>query len=170
MELAVMRFKGKTFRCNPLSLEIKSVRATSDYKGVEGTQFVGDMGLDCRIIKGEGELEGKDCIEQYASLFSLQSEGGEGVLSLPVMEPVKAVFKSLKALAQVTPDRITYSFEFLETKSKAQPLQKIHIVKEGETLFDIAFDFGVSVDRLVKLNPYVKRPDELKEGEEILLC
>lgn len=170
MELAIMRFKGRTFRCNPLSLEILCGRNTASYKVPFSGEIHRDMGLGCRVIKGEGELEGKDCIEQYAQLSALQREGDEGILSLPIMEPVKAVFTGLKALAQVTPDKITYSFEFTEVKSPEKKTGKVHLVKSGETLFDIAFDFSVSVDRLVELNPQVKRPDELKEGEEIRLC
>ena len=81
-------------------------------------------------------------------------------------------FKKLDMEADVTPDRISFSFEFVEAESfyVKDNTAKLHSVLEGETLFDIAYDFGVPVDSLVKLNPSVRRPDELMVGEEIRVC
>ncbi len=171
MELALMRFKGFTLWCNPLSIEVTSEKYTADYMLPYSGERFEDLGGKCRIIKGKGELKGKDCLEQYAKLYSLQAKGGEGVLSLPTMEPVLALFTKLSAEASVTPDKISYSFQFTEVYSDKSPgTVKIHKVKAGETLFDIAFRYGVEVDTLVKLNPRVKRPDELNINEEIKIC
>lgn len=171
MELALMRYKGFTLRCNPLSLEVSSERNNVGYTLPYSGERYEDLGKKCRVIMGKGELTGADCLEQYAQLYGLQAQGGIGVLSLPTMEPIKAIFASLSASADVTPDKISYSFKFIEVSSEeAEKPYKVHTVKEGETLFDIAFYYGVTVDSLVKLNPQVRRPDELEAFEEIKIC
>lgn len=171
MELALMRYKGFTLWCNPLSIEVKSERNSVSYTLPYSGEKQCDLGKKCRVIKGKGELTGADCLEQYAQLHALQAQGGAGVLSLPTMEPVKALFTSLSAVADITPDTIGYSFEFVEISSEEeQSTGKIHTVKEGETLFDIAYNYGVSVDSLVKLNTQIRRPDELTAYEEIKIC
>lgn len=172
MELALMRYKGFTFRCNPTSLEILRDSSLVTYIKPSQGEEKSELSPECRVIRGKGELRGKDCIEEYEKLCKLQAKGGVGVLSLPVVKPFKAYFKKLDMEADVTPDRISFSFEFVEAESfyVKDNTAKLHLVLEGETLFDIAYDFGVSVDSLVKLNPSVKRPDELRVGEEIRVC
>ncbi len=172
MELALMRYKGFTFRCNPESLEILRDSSMVTYIKPSYGEERSELSPKCRVIKGKGELRGKDCIEEYEKLCKLQAKGGAGVLSLPVIKPLKAYFKKLDMEADATPDRILYSFEFVEAESfyAKDNTAKLHLVLEGETLFDIAFEYGVSVDSLVKLNPSVRRPDELRVGEEIRIC
>ena len=171
MELALMRYKGFTLGCNPYSLEVTSETNTSDYILPHSGERYEDLGRRCRVIKGKGELRGKDCLEQYAKLYSLQAKGGEGVLSLPTMEPVVALFTKLTVVANETPDKISYSFQFNEVCSEKTPVsEKVHIIKADETLFDIAYKYSVDVDSLVKLNPHIKRPDELNTYEEIKVC
>lgn len=166
-----MRYKGVTFSCNPLSIRIKSeIKKASATVPFEGER-VKAMGRKCRVITGKGELCGEDCLQQYARLYSLLTEGGAGVLSLPTAPPMYAFFTELSALADTAPDKIEYSFEFIESDSFCEGNGvKLHIVNEGETLFDIAYDRNTTVDSLVRLNPQVKRPDELIAGEEIKLC
>lgn len=171
MELALMRYKGFTLWCNPLSIEVQSGRKCVSYTLPYSGEKHSDLGEKCRVIKGRGQLRGEDCLEQYAQLRALQAQGGAGVLSLPTMEPVKAIFAGLSAVADATPDTISYSFEFVEVSSEQEfSGEKTHTVKEGETLFDIAYEYSVSVDSLVALNTSVKRPDELNAGEEIKIC
>lgn len=171
MELALMRYKGFTLWCNPLSIEVTSENNTADYFLPFSGEIREFSGRKCRVIKGQGELSGRDCLEQYAKLYSLQAKGGEGILSLPTMKPLVAFFTKLTALADSSPDKISYTFQFVEACSKEnQDARKVHRVTAGETLFDIAFKYGVTVDSLVLSNPQIKRPDELNEAEEIKIC
>lgn len=166
-----MRFKGFTFWCNPFSIEVLSEVSTADYTLPYSGQEYEDLGKKCRVIKGKGEIRGTDCLEKYAELYALLSKPGKGVLSLPNMKPMEALFTSLSALADVSPDKISYSFTFTEVNSKEKkPFLKTHTVKSGETLFDIAYKYDVSVESLVELNPNIRRPDELLEGWEIKVC
>lgn len=171
MELALMRYKGFNFRVNPLSVEITGSDSQSKYTLPFNGEILISKGMGCRVVKGKGELKGKDCIERYAELRALQMKGGEGVLSPPGLMPFKAFFTKLVAEADVTPDRICYSFEFTEASSvPVDSLPHGHTVKEGETLYDIAFDYGIKLENLVELNSQIKRPDELKKGEKVRLC
>ncbi len=171
MKLALMRYKGFTFWCNPLSIEVLSQQNTVDYTLPYSGEKLESLGKKCRIIKGKGEIKGKDCLEQYAKLYALQSQGGKGILSLPEIKPMEAFFTSLSVLADVTPDKICYSFTFVEADSKAaKAFVKTHKVSKGETLFDIAYAYGVKVENLVDLNPFVRRTDELEAGWEIRIC
>lgn len=171
MELALMRFKNFTFWCNPQSIEITSEKTTAGYTVLAGGQHYEYMGEKCRVIKGKGVLKGKDCLEQYAKLYALYVSGGKGVLSLPVAKPFEALFTKFTVLADSTPDKISYSFQFAEVSSKNIALsENVHKVKAGETLFDIAYKYGVTVDSLVRLNPHIRRPDELNVYEEIKVC
>lgn len=171
MELALMRYKGFTFPCNPVSLEITRDKKVITYVKPLAGEDKAELCPECRVIKGKGELNGRDCIAQYEKLCKLQAQGGAGVLSVPVAEPLRAYFKNLTADADATPDRICYSFEFVEEENVyVNNPPKLHLVAEGETLFDIAYDFGVSVDSLVKLNPSIRRPDDLTVGKEIAVC
>ncbi|MBR3987851.1 MAG: LysM peptidoglycan-binding domain-containing protein [Clostridia bacterium] len=81
------------------------------------------------------------------------------------------MFTKLSVLADPTPDTISYSFQFDEASCENNKVTEIiHKVNPGETLFDIAYNYGVTVDFLVKLNPYVRRPDELENIKEIKVC
>ncbi|WP_020615860.1 LysM peptidoglycan-binding domain-containing protein [Paenibacillus daejeonensis] len=44
---------------------------------------------------------------------------------------------------------------------------KIHIVKQGDTLYQLAGKYGVTVEELLKLNPNISHPDELQVGMKI---
>lgn len=171
MDLALMRYKGFTLWYNPYSIEVESQQNTASYTLPLSGECVADMGRKCRVITGKGELAGDDCLEQYAELYALQAKGGAGVLSLPTMKPVNAIFTKLSALADATPDKISYSFEFVELSSEDEKsVGVVHTVEDGETLFDIAYSYKVAVESLVSLNPQIRRPDELTIGEEIKIC
>jgi spore coat assembly protein SafA len=45
--------------------------------------------------------------------------------------------------------------------------ENTYIVKEGDTLWDIARRFGVSLEALLKANPQIKNPDLIYPGQEI---
>ncbi|MFS0727381.1 LysM peptidoglycan-binding domain-containing protein [Paenibacillus sp. 1P07SE] len=44
---------------------------------------------------------------------------------------------------------------------------KIHIVKQGDSLFQLAGKYGVTVEELLKLNPDIANPDEIQVGMKI---
>jgi len=44
---------------------------------------------------------------------------------------------------------------------------KLHVVKEGETLWGIAQKYGVSLDELIKANPQIQNPDVIHPGMKV---
>ena len=68
-------------------------------------------------------------------------------------------------------DVVEYSFTFLEapnlvpTENSTAPL--FRIAEEGQDLWDISVITGISVDTLVMLNPQLKSPCEVSQGDKI---
>lgn len=44
---------------------------------------------------------------------------------------------------------------------------KIHIVKQGDTLYNLSKKYNVSLDELIKMNPHIKNPDVLHIGDKV---
>jgi len=44
---------------------------------------------------------------------------------------------------------------------------KLHVVKEGDTLWGIAQKYGVSLDELIKANPQIQNPDLIQPGMKV---
>lgn len=171
MKLVPMRFKGVEWRHNPGELSFECDKQVNELKTPNGTAYIQNMGRKNMKIRGSGELFGEDCLEQFRSLLDLFKQSGSGILAIPYIKPVCAVFESLKVLGMPKPDILSYSFVFREVMEYVQTdPKKLHITAEGENLWDISYLYGISVDELVRLNPWVKRPDELSAGAEVALC
>ena len=123
------------------------------------------------VIKGTGELYGEDCMEQFERLFELFRRGGAGVLAIENTEPVFAVFESVKILGAPKENVLTYGFVFREVmEEKESGKNTFHTARGGENLWDISYKYNIVIDELVRLNPQIKRPDIVDEGEVIRLC
>lgn len=171
MKLVPMKFKGVSWRHNPREIKFECKKSVNELKAPFEKSYIQDMGRKNMLISGTGELYGSDCMQQFNELLELFKEGGSGVLSIPHMPGIFAVFESIKICGEPKPDILEYSFvfrEIMEKKSCVPPT--MHIVKSGETLWDIAYCYDIPIDLLVKLNPNVKRPDEIYEGAEVVLC
>ena len=170
MLLSTMRFAGYSWRHNPLSMNLlHELFVTSTVTPAQGEQ-IDNVSKRISHVYGKGELVGEDCIEQYRALEKLFAKGQKGVLTLPGMPSFKAYFTKLEVEGQPTPDVLEYSFEFTKAQDSVDLTQYHRICKEGETLFDIAYDFSTTVDELVRLNPHIKRPDAVKAGERVRIC
>lgn len=170
MIISNMRFDSFEWDNNPLNISISYSRRMT-YQNFYRGCYVCEAGSDLKVIKGKGEFAGKGCIKQYETLCRLFEKGRKGLLTLPFAQPFFAYFAEFAVEGDVTPDLIKYTFEFIEAESsEGKDKAAVHIVAEGETLFDIGYVYGVSVEKLVELNPFVKRPDELTVGEEVRLC
>lgn len=171
MILSLMRFAGYSWKHNPVELKIenKKIKDSSVFP------YFGEVNREglkaCSVISGKGELLGEDCIEQYKKLLGLYDKGTQGVLSIPGIMPFYAVFSGVSAVGETTPDLISYTFEFTEVSAERKPRKKeYHTVSAGETLYDIAYAEGVSLEALIALNVQLVRPDTLHEGEKVRLC
>ncbi len=171
MKLLPMRFMGFEWHHNPREITFECKKTVNENLVPMSNSEIQETGRKNMLIKGVGELYGSDCLEQFDALLTLFKKGGTGVLSVENLEPVFAVFESVKLLGTPKEDVLTYSFVFREVmaeKEKAAPRR--HKVENGENLWDISYKYGVVIDELVRLNPQIKRPDIVTEGEEIRLC
>ncbi len=171
MKLVPMRFNGFSWHHNPKEITFECDKAITELKAPYGSSYIQDMGRKNMVVRGVGELYGTDCIEQFNKLLSLFRESKEGILSIPKITTIFAIFESIKIVGDPTPDMLIYSFVFREVmERKKDEKQSICIAHEGETLWDISHKYGVVIDTLVKLNPQVKRPDIALDGKEVRLC
>lgn len=171
MNLVPMRFKGFEWHHNPREIVFECEKQVNDLHSPLGGSYIQDSGRRALIIRGEGELYGNNCDEQFADLYALFREGGSGVLAIPSLGTVCAVFEKLKLKGYPKPDILTYSFVFRELpQMETAERQRTYTAAQGETLWDVSYRFGIVIDRLVGLNPWVKRPDEDIGGREAALC
>lgn len=171
MKLAPMRFMGVEWHHNPREISVSCEKRVNELHAPFGTAFVQNTGRRNRVIRGEGELYGADCARQFAQLYALFQSGGCGVLALPELGALYAVFEELKLLGTPKEDVLSYGFVFREVMelSPAERARR-YAAAAGETLWDVSYRFDVVIDRLVALNPWVKRPDEDLAGREVALC
>lgn len=171
MKLVPMRFKGVEWHHNPEQISFECDKQINELKSPLGMSYIQNNGRKNMIISGSGKLYGSDCIEQFNRLLDLFSEGGSGVLAIDGINPVFAVFESLKIMGKPKPDILEYSFIFREVMEKKTTDFPVYCISaEDETLWDISYKYGVSIDSLILLNPFVKRPDELEPGSKVMLC
>ena len=170
MKLIPMRFKDVTWRHNPRELVFESQKQINELHAPYAGCTVQDTGRRGMTVKGEGELFGADCLAQFESLLALFREGGSGVFSVEGVKPFHAVFESLTLVGKPKPDVLTYRFLFREVMSEADCTPDTYTAGADESLWDVSYRFGVGIDALMALNPQVRRPDILGEGEVVRLC
>lgn len=173
MKNVPMRFDGFTFGHNPSKLRIEDADSVSAILPPVAPPDSRLMGRKPRVIRGEGELYGADCIEQYAGLYALYMQARKGILSLPHMTPMTAYLKELSLTASPKENILGIAFTFIEARGESAPVsvEPYYTVREnGESLWDIAYAFGSDMDTLVRLNPKIRFIDELNEGEKVRLC
>lgn len=169
---APMRYKGFTWYHNPKMLEIINGKKTVSLSFPYSHREIEEMFRENTVLKGQGELYGADCISQFNGLERLFSQKGKGVLSIGGMPSFEAYFTALELLCEPKENIVSYSFEFVVVTSKEKNKTSLnyHIAKANETLWDISYIYGVSVQRLAQLNPEYKRPDSVSEGDKVILC
>ena len=171
MKLVPMRFNGVQWHHNPKEIVFECDKNINELKSPFGNAYIQDTGRKNMKIKGTGELYGENCLEQFERLLDLFKNSGQGVLAIPKLTPIFAVFESIKIVGTPKPDMLTYSFVFREVMEKKKAEKEVSCIAEnGENLWDISYKYGISIDTLVRLNPYVKRPDVVPDGSVVRLC
>lgn len=171
MKLVPMRFNGFSWHHNPHEITFECDRKVNEHNSPFGKAYIQDTGRKNIIVKGVGELYGTDCMEQFDRLLQLFKRGGQGVLAIPKLTPIYALFESVKILGEPKPDVLTYSFVFREVMERKTDLKPMsYIAQKDETLWDISHKFDIPIDELVALNIHIKRPDIVLDGSVIKLC
>lgn len=173
MRFAPMRFGGMSLRHNPAKLRISGSESVKEYRSPCCKADSVSLGRELRRITGEGEFSGADCIAQYQALEKLLLRAERAKLALPHMQPLYAYLRELELTAKPADDVLSYRFEFVEAQSP-RPDHRGTVccltVSQGESLWDIAYAYGVPIERLTALNPQIPFIDELDEGERVRIC
>lgn len=172
MDLTPMSFKDYIWPRNPETVTVSRLKNVGSFKipGAENT--LQDLGGGGRTVSGAGGFSGDTCEEEFGKLAAVFAETGAGELLLPGMDPFPALFSSLTRKGDARPSRVSYEFTFLEDGSvppeeSAVSERTVHICAEGDTLFGIAAERGVSVDALLALNLGIEWPNAPGTGTEV---
>lgn len=172
MKLQPMRFDGYTWHHNPKNLSITSKKHIVTLHPPFSEPDAKEFGDGLKIISGEGELFGEDCLLQFGELKTLFEKGGRGVLSIPKTLTVYAYFEKLEFIGEPRENVLSYAFSFKEARNESLSGEDrmYHQAEEGETLWDIAYRFDEPIETLVTLNPQIRLLDELEKGETVRIC
>ena len=93
------------------------------------------------------------------------------MLSIGGVPPIKAYLQQLRLKYTPVDDCAEYSFTFVEAldgsckENSTAPTD--YTVGENEELWDISAKLNISIDKLMELNPAVKDPTAVAEGERV---
>lgn len=181
MELAPMRYKDYVWPHNPRVYTIDYERTMAENKVPYGLYHLQDLGRRHRIMRGEGEFAGPDAYTQFGALANVFYSQGAGMLIHPLWQAANAYFVELKLKQEPRPDYVSYSFEFWEdleyydeilregTHSETQEGTGLllHKVVKGDTLWALAKRYGITLERILQLNPQIKNPSMIQVGQEV---
>lgn len=188
MLLAPMRYKDYIWPHNPAAYSITFERQAAVHKVPFGRHYMQDLGMGCRIMRGQGEFSGEGAYEEFKKLASIFYDGGPGLLIHPLWQISNAYFTALKLEQEPLPDYVRYSFEFRErydgysgglairkapedgvSAAAPTPRKTVHTVVSGDTLWGIAKRYQVELKDLLRANPGIKNPNLIHAGEEVVL-
>lgn len=186
MILSPMRYGSYVWPHNPRVYEIEYNRRIVCHKIPGGLYALSDMGRDQRILRGEGEFAGEGAYEEFKKLACMFYLDEPQTLVHPIWQSAPAWFVGLKLRQEPREDYVSYEFEFwecfdgyeLSAKKIEKPLdekvtapaQRIsHELKWGDTLWGLAVDNGMTLNRLLELNPQIKNPNIYCVGDIVYL-
>ena len=167
-----MSYKNFIFPVNPYVIHISHAKKSVEHKIPLARNIVCDLGENARIITGEGEFFGTNCMNDFDRLESIFHSKGGGMLYIPSQKPVYAVFDKLELIAQDTENAIKYTFRFIESFDKSKNDISETCISDGmKCLWDHSYEHGIDIETLVKANPDILRPDiPIPHGKAVKLC
>lgn len=194
MNLTPMRYKSYVWPHNPRVYSIDFRRTMAAHKLPFGRYQLQDLGMEQRIMEGEGEFTGEGAYAEFQRLACLFYEGGTGLLVHPLWQAADAYFVSLRLEQVPRPDYVRYSFAFWEEVGQYSGLvtraapgagstpeeggtasgqrtdgAAFHRVVKGDTLWALSRRYGLTLPELIALNPQIKNPNLIRVGEEVRL-
>lgn len=173
MKLQPMKYGDYVWPHNPETLRVTCKRSVQELKSPFWGSVMQDYGLQKRVIEGEGAFYGEDCIQQFQELSGVLGQQTSAVLTLPNIPPFTARFLLLELIGASEPDLVRYRFEFWE-ESAAVPTAaaregEVYYCKEGDDVWRIAAAFSSTPEKILAKNPFLRWPNYLKEGEQVIL-
>ena len=124
-----------------------------------------NLGLTCRVMRGEGTFTGPEAYQEFRRLEEVFRSDGPGLLVHPVWQAASAYFVSLELKEEPLPDYVRYAFVFWEDGSAPPGLT----AKKGDTLWSISRRYGVSLQSLIRSNPGIKNPNLIYPGNKVVI-
>ena len=189
MVLTPMRYKDYIWPHNPATYSITFERQIAVHKVPFGLYCLQDLGMGCRVMRGQGEFSGEGAYDEFRKLASFVYADGPGLLIPPLWQISNAYFTALKLEQEPLPDYVRYSFEFRERfdgysdsltalgasggssgqASDSTRQQTSHSVVSGDTLWGISRRYNVDLEDLLRVNPGIKNPNLIRVGEEVVI-
>lgn len=167
-----MKFGEYTFMHNPKTLTVSNrVSGSTAVVPYCGSRFEA-VALDNALISGKGVITGEACFERLLALLEMFRRRESALLSVSPLPAVRAVLTSLEYTLAPKESTVEISFEFTSCsgcESTEEEIPHSVVAAKDETLWDISYKYSVSVERLLQLNSFVKRPDILEKGQVIRL-
>lgn len=189
MKLAAMRFKDYVWPHNPRTYTIEYQRRLAVQELPYGSYRFQELGQRYRMMKGEGEFVGEGAYEEFKKLASVYYLPGPGTLIHPVWQTAQVYFTQLSLAQEPRADYVRYTFTFLEcpfdeveetgwvnpnaggeaaeTAGGGVGGGQYYMVGKGDTLWAIARRFGLTLEKLIELNPQIKNPNRIYAGERV---
>lgn len=191
MNLSPMRFKDYIWPHNPRVYEIGFRRKVVSHHVPFGRSVLEGMGMDYRILRGEGEFSGPGAYREFQKLATVFYEESPGILVHPVWQTSKAWFVELSVKQEPLEDYVAYTFEFwecyeeytnglreMESKqsnaetvvSQTQAVESgkaYYTVCKGDTLYAISKMYALSLPELVAMNPQIRNINLIYPGDLI---
>ena len=186
--LSPMRYGDYVWPHNPKIYQIEYSRRIVCHGVPFGLYTLTDMGRDKRIMRGEGEFSGCGAYEEFKKLACKFYMDSPQILVHPVWQSAPAWFVKLKLKQEPREDYVSYEFEFwecfegykptmrriLQESSAAAALpatleRESYTLRSGDTLWGLAKKNGITLARLLELNPQIKNPNIYHAGDKIYL-
>ncbi len=196
MNLSPMRFKNYVWPHNPKVYEIGFHRNVAVHHVPFGRDVLESMGMERRILRGEGEFSGPGAYQEFQRLATVFYEETPGILVHPVWQTAKAWFVELRVKQEPREDYVAYSFEFWDcydgyrtgiaaaaarptgsgnaaaavNKPSGSSAQQYYTVVKGDTLYAIANRAGMSLSALTALNPQIRNINLIHPGDRVRIA
>lgn len=166
-----MRFGGVSLSHNPKTLKITRSKKVSSVGLVGGENRLSNVCDNISKISGTGELYGDDCFLVYDKLLRMSFTNKAEILAVPELGAFRAVLEDISFAAEPRGDFLSVAFTFraVNTGREAEKIlpQRYYTARDGESLWDVAYKFGVTVESLAELNTHIRKILDLTNGEEV---
>ena len=187
LTLTPMRFKTFVWPHNPKIYEIKFRRSVCAHKVPFGRHILQNLGMERRVLRGEGEFVGKGAYEKFKELANVFYDETPGTLVHPVWQISNAYLVALTLRQEPREDYVSYTFEFWEcydyyksgatlvmpaadeAESKVSS-EEWYTVVYGDCLWNIAIKNGLTLAGLLEINPQIKNPNILYPGDRVRIA
>lgn len=169
MNLMTMKYKDFTWPVNPVKLEVKQQKNVKEMIIPFSVAYSKSIGMSNKKVSGKGYFTGEKAWENYLELKEVFEKEGVGSLHLPGYNPFNAIMENLVFVGEPGANLIEYSFSFIECKDGFNKGIKADVfAKEGDSLWDYAYNYKIEMDELVAANPHIRDIASLKEGERVV--